>query len=94
MQRNNIPVAGTNPDNPRLSSLRATGQPLPRLLSVLEAANHLGISKSWLQKSRVYGTGPTATVIGRRILYDLRDVETWLATRKQRDTSQEVGPDA
>ena len=57
------------------------------LLSVAQAASYIGMSQSWLRKSRVYGNGPTATVLGRRVHYDLRDLETWLATRKQVSTS-------
>ena len=62
-----------------------------RLLSMAQTADHIGMSASWLRKSRVYGTGPRATVLGRRVLYDLRDVEAWLRTRKQTSTSTEIG---
>jgi predicted DNA-binding transcriptional regulator AlpA len=65
-----------------------------RLLSVAQTASHIGMSQSWLRKSRVYGTGPRATVLGRRVLYDLRDVDAWLSTRKQASTSAEIGVDA
>jgi hypothetical protein len=66
-------------------------QPIRRLLSVYEAAEWLGMSRSWLQKGRVYGYGPVATMLGRRVLYDARDLERYLATRKQANTSAAIG---
>jgi predicted DNA-binding transcriptional regulator AlpA len=82
MRRNNICSSSffeiTHRDKPS-----ASGQ----LLSVAEASARLGISKSWLNKSRVHGTGPLATMIGRRVLYDMRDLEVWLNTKKRRSTS-------
>lgn len=61
--------------------------PLHRLLSVAETAELLGVSRSWLQKTRTLGGGPVAIVIGRRVLYAPADIQTWLETRKRRDTS-------
>jgi predicted DNA-binding transcriptional regulator AlpA len=69
----------------------AAASPSRPLLSVSEAAAWLGMSRSWLQKSRVYGNGPVATVLGRRVLYDMADLEAYLATRKQVSTSAELG---
>jgi predicted DNA-binding transcriptional regulator AlpA len=76
---------------PEPAQQKDTVPSLRRLLSVREAAEFLGISASWLNKARLCGTAPTATIIGRRVLYDIHDLETWLATRKQRNTSESVG---
>ena len=57
--------------------------PLQPLLSVARAAEFLGISQSWLNKADAAGAGPTATLIGRRVLYDARDLQSWLASKKQ-----------
>ena len=61
---------------------------VPTLLSVAEAAQRLGVSKSWLNQSRLSGTGPTFTKIGARCLYDPDDLSAWLASRRRSSTSQ------
>jgi predicted DNA-binding transcriptional regulator AlpA len=59
-----------------------------RKISVREAAAYLGISKSFLDKKRLHGTGPVYLKIGRRVTYDLGDLETWVAGQKRRHTSE------
>lgn len=64
------------------------------LLAVEDAAAFLGgISKSWLDKSRLNGRGPRYVKIGRRVMYDLIDLRAWLAGRKQNHTSKITGSD-
>jgi predicted DNA-binding transcriptional regulator AlpA len=64
------------------------------LLSVEDAAAFLGrISKSWLDKSRLNGRGPRYVKIGRRVMYDLADLQAWLTGRKQNHTSKITGSD-
>jgi predicted DNA-binding transcriptional regulator AlpA len=59
------------------------------LLAVEDAATFLGgISKSWLDKSRLKsGSGPRYVKIGRRVFYDVADLQEWLAGQKQERTS-------
>jgi excisionase family DNA binding protein len=65
--------------------------PLPsRKLSVKEAAAYLGLSVSTLNKMRLNGTGPPYLKLGRRVLYDLRDLEEWTAERKRNHTSEQL----
>jgi predicted DNA-binding transcriptional regulator AlpA len=59
-----------------------------RKISVREAAAYLGISKSFLDKKRLDGTGPIYIKISRRVAYDLSDLETWVAAQKRRHTSE------
>lgn len=59
-----------------------------RKLSVAEAAEHLGVSKSLLNKQRLSGGGPVYMKIGRRVLYDLTDLESWVLSTKRRHTSE------
>ena len=59
-----------------------------RLRSVREAAAYLGISVSTLAKLRLTGKGPRYVKLGRRVLYDVRDLEAWAASRKRNSTSQ------
>ena len=53
----------------------------PRL-TVSEAAQSLGISKSWLDKLRESGAGPAFIRLGRRVVYDARDLEEWAAAHR------------
>jgi predicted DNA-binding transcriptional regulator AlpA len=60
-----------------------------RKLSVVEAARHLGLSKSLLDKLRLTGGGPIYLKLGpRRVVYDLADLEQWAAERRRRSTSE------
>jgi predicted DNA-binding transcriptional regulator AlpA len=59
-----------------------------RKISVQEAAAYLGISKSFLDKTRLNGTGPVYLKIGRRVAYDLGDLEIWVTGQKRRHTSE------
>ena len=54
-----------------------------------DAANFLGMSSSTLAKMRMRGDGPPYAKLGKRIvLYDLIDLENWIATRKRASTSE------
>ena len=64
------------------------GQPPHRKLNVKEAAAYLGLSTSTLNKMRLTGTGPPYMKLGRRVLYDLRDLEQWAVQRKRDHTSE------
>lgn len=60
----------------------------PRKLSTPEAARHLGIGKSTLDKLRMTGDGPPFLKLGpRRVVYDLADLESWAADRRRVSTS-------
>lgn len=62
-----------------------------RKLSVVEAARHLGLSKSLLDKLRLTGGGPAYLKLGpRRVVYDLADLEQWATERRRRSTSEAV----
>jgi len=55
--------------------------------NVSEAASVLGVSKSWLDKKRSNGGGPEYHKFGRRVIYDVKDLEAWAASNKRRHTS-------
>ena len=57
-------------------------------LTVPEAAEWLRVSKSWLDKKRLDGNGPQYHKFGRRVIYDLSDLEAWAAQNKRRHTSE------
>ncbi len=61
--------------------------PQTRRLSVKEASNYTGLSCSTLNKLRCSGRGPRFAKIGRRVLYDISDLESWLAKHLKKSTS-------
>ena len=46
-----------------------------RKLNTIEAAKRVGLGKSTLEKLRLTGYGPTYLKVGRRVVYDIRDLE-------------------
>ena len=58
----------------------------PRL-SVEAAASYMGISVSTANKARCAGGGPSYAKIGRRVVYDVRDLDAFLASKRRRSTS-------
>ena len=62
------------------------------LLTVAEAAKHLRVSKSFLDKSRVSGGGPEFIRIGKRkILYRTSALDFWANARRYVSTSEYIG---
>jgi hypothetical protein len=59
-------------------------------LNVIQAATYTSISKSSLDKLRVYGGGPLYIKVGARVVYDRIDLDTWLIGKKVANTSQQV----
>ena len=67
-----------------------SGVDLPsRKLSVKEVAAYLGLSASTLNKMRLSANGPRYLKLGRRVLYDIRDLESWVAKRTRNHTSEQ-----
>jgi predicted DNA-binding transcriptional regulator AlpA len=56
-------------------------------LPVAAAAAHTGLSVSTLNKLRVFGGGPVFLKLGRRVAYDVADLDAWLASKRRRSTS-------
>jgi excisionase family DNA binding protein len=56
-------------------------------LSVKEAAAYIPCAKSTLDKLRVAGGGPVFIKLGKRVLYDTRDLDQWLEAQKRASTS-------
>lgn len=58
-------------------------------LRTSEAAKYLGISCSLLEKLRLVGGGPAyAKLSGKLVRYAVVDLDTWVAGRKRRSTSE------
>jgi predicted DNA-binding transcriptional regulator AlpA len=60
------------------------------MLNVEQAAEYTGLSKSSLDKLRIFGGGPLYIKVGARVVYDRVDLESWLAGKKIANTSQQV----
>ena len=58
-----------------------------RLLRPRDAANLLGLSESTLAKLRLTGGGPEYLKLGRSIRYARKSVDSWIAARARRSTS-------
>ena len=59
-----------------------------RCVNTKDAAIYSGSTESTLEKKRLAGTGPRYIKLGRRVLYDLRDLDEWLDAQKRQSTSE------
>lgn len=53
------------------------------LFSTKEAAARIGKSESWLNKSRMTGTGPVYLKLGGGVRYALPDLDAWLSSQRR-----------
>lgn len=51
-----------------------------------QAAAHLGLSKSTLDKLRHFGGGPRYFKLGRAVVYSVSDLDRWMSERSRRQT--------
>jgi predicted DNA-binding transcriptional regulator AlpA len=58
------------------------------MLTVREAAAHLSLSISTLNKLRCTGFGPVYFKLGRAVRYDPDDLDQWLAVHRVGSTSE------
>ncbi|MEL7277820.1 MAG: helix-turn-helix domain-containing protein [Pseudomonadota bacterium] len=63
----------------------------PRYLRTPEAARFLGLSGRTLEKHRTYGTGPSYSKIGGRVVYAVDDLQAWVSRGDRRSTSDDTG---
>lgn len=61
---------------------------MTRYLSTSNAAIFLGSTQPTLARWRRQGDGPPFKKIGRRVTYDIAELESWIAERSFRATSQ------
>jgi predicted DNA-binding transcriptional regulator AlpA len=58
------------------------------LLHPAQVAELLGVSLSWLAKSRMNGTGPRFVKLGRAVRYALSAVREYIKSRQRNSTSE------
>jgi predicted DNA-binding transcriptional regulator AlpA len=56
-------------------------------IRVRAAAEHLGLTKSTLDKLRHFGGGPRYFKLGRTVVYDVADLNAWRAERSRTCTN-------
>jgi hypothetical protein len=61
---------------------------MSRRLHRKQAAVYLGVSLSWLDKSRLHGDGPAFLQVGSRVVYDTADLDDYLASCRRQSTSE------
>jgi predicted DNA-binding transcriptional regulator AlpA len=67
----------------------AKNNELDPLLHPAQVAKLLGVSLSWLAKSRMNGTGPSFVKIGRAVRYAMSAVQGYVKTRQRLSTSEQ-----
>lgn len=58
-----------------------------RYFRTTAAAAYCGSAKSTFDKYRLTGDGPTFMKIGRSVVYDIDDLDAWMATHRRTSTS-------
>lgn len=58
-----------------------------RMLRTEDASAYTGLSASTLTKLRLTGGGPEYIKLGKSVVYDPTDLDTWLSTKRRRSTS-------
>jgi hypothetical protein len=72
-----------------MTEKNTTPNKTPRRLRRRAAAEYLGTSEGFLEKLALHDAGPPMIRLSRRlIVYDLRDLDAWLAERRVRNTSE------
>ena len=71
----------------RLGSRSTSISSMRELLDSKGASSYLCVARQTLAKMRVSGTGPAYYKLGRRILYERAELDTWLDTKKRSSTS-------
>tara|TARA_B100001179_G_C18598094_1_gene408338 strand:+ start:1996 stop:2187 length:192 start_codon:yes stop_codon:yes gene_type:complete len=61
------------------------------LIHETEAAKYLGMSISWMQRSRWDGSGPPFVKLNHAVRYRKSDLDSWIEARLQRSTSDRIG---
>ena len=60
-------------------------------LSTQEAAQYVGLSRSYLEKKRLTGGGPRYAKLGTRVVYDVNDLDAWVNARMRSHTAVDGG---
>ena len=56
-------------------------------LTTKEAADHVRLSESALEKKRVDGTGPVFVKLGKSVRYEIAALDEWISAGRHKSTS-------
>jgi excisionase family DNA binding protein len=59
-------------------------------LTTKEAAAYVGVAKRTLDHWRTYGGGPRFIKAGRKVVYDIRQLDQWMEDRTRRSTAEQT----
>ena len=65
------------------TALQRLSPTIPRRLNTPEAAEYLGVSISYLNKNRMFPGAIRYAKIGARVVYDIADLDAFLANAKR-----------
>ena len=63
--------------------------PTSRLLDTNDAAAYCLSAASTFEKLRLRGGGPIYLKLGRRVAYDVADLDAWLESKRRHSTSEQ-----
>jgi predicted DNA-binding transcriptional regulator AlpA len=63
-------------------------EPIQQKLTAAETANYLRVSTETLLRWRAHAFGPKFSKLGRRILYDIAEIDRWLSDRRCRSIEE------
>lgn len=52
-------------------------------MNTSDAANYIGMSASWLNKTRMHGNGPAYIKLGGSVKYLKSDLDSWMAANRR-----------
>lgn len=52
-------------------------------MNTVDAANYIGMSASWLNKTRMHGNGPAYIKMGGSVKYLKSDLDSWMAANRR-----------
>lgn len=67
----------------------AASSALPKMRTPA-AARHVGLAAATLTKLRCIGGGPKFTRLGRAVVYELADLESWVASQGKRSSTADA----
>ena len=66
--------------------------PKQRMLSTVSAAKYLDMTVQHLAQTRLNGSGPPFVKVGRRVFYDVNEIDKWIEQNTRRSTSDRGQP--
>lgn len=86
------PPAQSQSDKPQQTTPPDPPEHLSDVFDTKGAGRHLGLSPATLTTMRTRGGGPPFVKLGRRVVYRRSDLDTWLAKRVRKSTSDPGNP--